>query len=80
MEPLLPPKTVKVYQLIKQTGVTLSYVTGGSPLLGGFGFYLTLIDAEHNRTLEILKEITPGTIKPIFHVFELELPNPAYRE
>lgn len=76
----MPPKTFKVYQLLKQSGVTLSYIVGGSATLGGFGFYLTLAEAEHNRTLEVLKDITTGTIKPIFHVLELDLPNPAYRE
>jgi hypothetical protein len=43
------------------------------------GFYPTLQEAEHNRTIEVLKDTTSGA-KPRFHVFELEVPNPAYQE
>jgi hypothetical protein len=79
MEPIKAPKTLKVYQLIKQTGLNLSGSGLGTNGLG-VGFYSTLQEAEHNRTMELLKDTTSSSIKPRWHVFELELPNPAYEE
>jgi hypothetical protein len=80
MGPIKPPKTFKVYTLIKQTGLLMTYVyvpsTGNVQY--GPGFYATRDEAEHNRTLEVLKETS--TPKSCFHVFELEVPNPAYQE
>jgi hypothetical protein len=78
VEPIKAPKTLKVYQLIKQTGLNFSY--GGTGATLGVGFYSTLHEAEHNRTLELLKDTTSGNSKPKWHVFELEFPNPAYEE
>ena len=82
MEPIKPPKTVKIYQLIRQTGMTFTG-TGVSSAVSaglGIGFYSSLQEAEHNRTLEALKDTTTGINKPRWHVFELEFPNPAYEE
>lgn len=82
MEPIAPPKTLKLYQLIKQTGMSFTG-TGTSSTVSaglGIGFYSTLQEAEHNRTLEVLKDTTSGINKPKFHVFELDIPNPAYQE
>lgn len=79
MEPIKAPKTLTVYQLIKQNGLNLSGSGTGTAGLG-VGFYSTLQEAEHNRTLELLKDTTSGNSKPKWHVFELELPNPAYEE
>ena len=80
MESLKPPKTFKVYSLIRQTGMLLSYVyvpsTGTTQV--GPGFYTTRDEAEYSRTLELLKETSET--RSHFHVFELEIPNPAYRE
>jgi hypothetical protein len=79
MEPIQPPKTMKVYTLIKQTGLSLSYTgfsTVGVSL--GSGFFLTQTEAEHHRTLELLKDT--ATPKSRYHVFELDIPNPAYQE
>lgn len=79
MEPIKAPKTIKVYTLIKQSGLSLTYV--GFSTLGmslGAGFFLTHIEAEHHRTLELLKDT--GADKSQYHVFELEIPNPAYQE
>jgi hypothetical protein len=81
MEPLPIPKTIKVYQLIRMsTKTSLNFSTTGSAAAGssyiGSGMYLTLSEAEQNRTLETLKD-TDGNK---FYVFELEFPNPAYRE
>ena len=78
MEPIKPPKIIKVYQLVKQTGMNLTY--GGSGTSGlGVGFYSTQHEAEHNRTLEVLKD-TSTNPKPKWHIWELDVPNPAYIE
>ena len=84
MEPIRPPRTIKVYSLIKmatKTGLNISYC-GTAPAGGanyiGTGMYLTLQEAEHMRTLESLKDTDGGTNS--YHVFELELPNPVYKE
>lgn len=75
MEPIKPPKTFKVYAVIKQTGLSMSYVYGsGSSINFGAGFYGTREEAEHTRTLELLKETSSSK----YHVFELEVPNPVY--
>ena len=77
MQPIPVPKTIKVYQLIRQSG--MSFVPAGSATTGmSAGFYITQEEAEHNRTLETLKDTSPTAAK--FHVFELEFPNPAYKE
>lgn len=79
MEPIKPLPTFKVYAVIKQSGLQMSYVYGsGSSVTFGAGFYGSREEAEQLRTLEILKETTQGTAK--FHVFELEIPNPVYQE
>lgn len=77
------PPTMKFYQLVKMStkgGLNIS-VTGsvpaGSTNYVGVGFYTTQQEAEHNRTLETLKSTDDGTS---YHVFELEFPNPAYKE
>lgn len=77
MEPIKPPKTLKVFQIIKQTGLVFGYAGTGTSGMGA-GFYSTLQEAEHNRTLEVLKDTTNP--KPRYHVFEIEVPNPAYQE
>ena len=60
----------------------LSITSCGSTASGnnyvGIGMYLTLQDAEHNRTMETLKDTE--SVYNTYHVFELEFPNPAYRE
>jgi len=78
MQSLPVPKTVKVYQLLRQSGMifTLSG-TGGDGL--GTGFYLNKDEAEHNRTMCVLKE-PAGSTNVVYHVFELEIPNPIYKE
>lgn len=80
MEPIRAPDTLTVYQLIKQSG--LSFTNAGSSSLGmGVGFYPTLQEAEYNRTIELLKNTTTiGAAACRFHIFELEVPNPAYQE
>jgi hypothetical protein len=80
MEPIKAPKTLKLYQLIRQTG--MSFINGGlsSSQGHGIGFYSTLQEAEHNRTMELLKDTTSIHTKPKWHVFEIEVPNPTYQE
>jgi hypothetical protein len=79
MEPIKPIKTFKVYALIRQSGITMNYVYGGSTSSAfGPGFYSTREEAEQLRTVEILKDTTGSGNK--YHVFELEIPNPVYQE
>lgn len=79
MQPLDPQPTFKVYSLIKQTGLMLSNVYGPGPnITFGAGFYATREEAEHLRTLELLKDTSTGFSE--YHVFELEIPNPAYKK
>ena len=80
MEAIKPPKTLKFYQLIRMsTKATFNLnPVGTAPAQGyiGSGFYRTIDEAEHNRTMEALKDTDGAT----YHVFELEFPNPIYRE
>lgn len=79
MEPIKPPKTIKIYQLIRQTG--LNFAVSGTGTTGlGVGFYSTLQEAEQTRTMELLKDTTTGINKPKWHIWELDIPNPAYEE
>ena len=82
MEPLPIPKTIKVYQLLKlstKNGLNFS-PTGSIPASSssymGTGIYATQTEAEQNRTMETLKDQEGAR----FYVFELEIPNPAYKE
>ena len=80
MAPLEPPPTYKVYTVIKQTGMAMNYVYVSMPnsLNFGSGFYGTRSEAEQARTFEMLKD--NSVPKPRYHVFELEVPNPAYQQ
>ena len=79
MEPIRPSKTIKIYQLIRQTG--LNFAVSGTGTTGlGVGFYSSLQEAEHNRTMELLKDTSTGINKPKWHIWELDIPNPAYTE
>jgi hypothetical protein len=80
MESIRAPKVLKIYQLIRQTGMNFSTAAIVSPTNLGSGIFPTLQEAEHNRTLEVLKDTTSGVNKPRWHIFELEVPNPAYQE
>lgn len=78
MEPIKPPKTLKIYQLVRQSGMTFSNSATSTIHNLGSGFFLSQQEAEHHRTLEVLKEI--GGSKNYWHIFELEVPNPIYQE
>ena len=84
MESIKPPKTLTYYQLIRmstKSGLNFS-ACGASPAGStnyiGSGIYTTLQEAEHNRTLELLKDSDASFNS--YHVFALEFPNPAHRE
>lgn len=79
MEPIKAPKDLNVYILVKQTGMNFTYCGSGTTGLG-VGFYSTQQEAEHNRTLEVLKDTNTGSSKPKWHVWGLTVPNPAYEE
>lgn len=80
MEPLDPLPTFKIYTVIKQTGLSLGYVYVSMPTSINFGpgFYATRNEAEQARTIELLKDTSSPKAK--YHVFELEVPNPAHIE
>lgn len=79
MEPINPPKSLKFYQLVRMTvKPSLSFSPAGSSTGAfiGSGFYRTIEEAEFNRTMEALKDTEPNT----YHIFELDFPNPIYKE
>lgn len=82
MQGLPPPKTIKVYHLLKMSTKSGLYISSCATRPGsstfGIGMYTTLQEAEHSRTLEILGDPDGGYNS--YHIFELELPNPAYKE
>lgn len=78
MKPEFPPETLKIYQLVKRNADTLYFTGAGvGPTQGniGIGFYTTRQEAEHQRTLEVLKCKTADE----FYIFELEIPNPILK-
>ena len=77
MKPIEPPETIKVYQLLKRTGVALTPVGSSTTTSFGVGFFQSQQDAEMFRTMELLK--MSSTDNSEFFVFELELPNPVYK-
>ena len=78
MKPLKIDPYLKVYMLVKQDGTYL-YPTGfDSNNHMGTGFFPTQNAAEIMRTKELLSQTASGTSK--YHIYELEIPNPAYTE
>jgi len=81
MEPLKPPKTLKVYMLLKRNGMSHTTVASSTMINSmslGSGFFMSQHDAEMYRTMELLK-LQPSDNSEFF-IFELELPNPVYKE
>ena len=73
---------MKVYSLLKmatKNGLNIGSC-GSAPAANyiGTGMYMTLQEAEHMRTLETLKDTDGGANS--YHIFELEFPNPVYKE
>lgn len=78
MRPLPVDPYLKVYMLVKQDGTYL-YPTGfDSNNHMGSGFFPTQNMAELMRTKELLAQKTESTAE--YHIFELEIPNPAYKQ
>ena len=79
MEPLKPPDTLRIYALIRQSGLSFNGVgfSTSAPTLGT-GFFATHQEAEFQRTVEVLRDT--ALPKAQYHVFELDIPNPAYKE
>lgn len=78
MKPEFPPDTLKIYQLVKRSADMLYFtnINNSSPTPSlGVGFYPTRQEAEHQRTLEVLKCKNGEE----FYVFELEIPNPIVK-
>ena len=83
MEPIRPPRTVKFYQLLKMSTKNSFTINSCGTVPSatnyiGTGMYMTLQEAEHMRTLETLKDTDGGYNS--YHIFELEFPNPVYKE
>ena len=79
MKPLDPPEYVTFYLLVSQSGTSLYFSTAGishTPVTHGSGFYATRDEAEKARTVAILGDKTDS----LYHIFELEFPNPAYKK
>jgi hypothetical protein len=71
------------YYVVNSTGTTfnVSLTSGGSAInttAVGTGMYTTLQEAEYSRTLEILRDTDSAYNS--YHIFELEFPNPIYKE
>lgn len=78
MRPLPVEPYIKVYMLVKQDGMYL-YLCGYDPNASlGSGFFATQNDAEMARTKEILGQKPESTAH--YHIYEIEIPNPAYKE
>lgn len=76
MKPVTPSSHVSVFMLAKQTGATLCPVGFQAGLNWGTGMFTTLLAAEHQRLVEMLSDTTNSK----YHIFELEIPNPAYEQ
>jgi hypothetical protein len=78
MKPLAPEPYIRVYMLLRQQGLYLA-TTGYSnnTLPGSSGFYSSRNEAEIARTHELLSNKDKDYL---YHIYELDLPNPAYEE
>jgi hypothetical protein len=77
MKPLAPPEFLTIYMLMQQSTGSMYFCPTGvssTPSMGS-GIYGTRDEAEKARTLAILSDKNNS----IFHVFELEVPNPAHK-
>lgn len=78
MRPLPVESYIKVYMLVKQDGMYLYPCGYDSNVSLGTGFFSTQNDAEMVRTREILGQKPESTSH--YYIYELEIPNPAYKE
>ena len=77
MRPMPVEPFLKVYLLLRQNGTYLSPTGYDSSAGLGNGFFLSRADAEMVRTREILALKSDNTDK--FHIYEIEIPNPAHQ-
>jgi hypothetical protein len=81
MKALEAPEFLTFYVLVQQSSTSLYFTTTGSGtsastgITYGTGFFSTRDDAEKARTVALLADKTGN----IFHIFELEFPNPAHK-
>lgn len=77
MKPLDAPEFLTIYMLLSQSTSSMYFspsgVANGASM--GSGIYATRDEAEKARTIAILSDKS----NTIFHVFELEVPNPAHK-
>jgi hypothetical protein len=78
MRPLPVEPFLKVYMLVRQNGTYLSPAGYDANAGLGSGFFISQSDAEMFRTRELLALKPDSTDK--LHIYELEIPNPAYKE
>lgn len=78
MRPLPVEPFLKVYLLLRQNGTYLNAAGYDQNAGLGSGFFLSQADAEMVRTREILALKSDCTDR--FHIYEIEIPNPAYKE
>ena len=77
MKPLAAPEFLIIYMLMQQSTGSMYFTPAGvasTPSMGS-GIYATRNQAEQARTVAILSDKSNN----IYHVFELEVPNPAYK-
>lgn len=77
MKPLEAPPSLNIYMLMSQSSTSFYFTpaaVSGMTSTIGTGMYHTREEAEKARTLAILSDKANN----IFHVYELEVPNPAY--
>jgi hypothetical protein len=75
MKPLDPPEYLTIYMLLQQSTTSMYFMATGAPSTPswGSGIYPTRDSAEQARTLALLSDKSDN----LFHVFELQIPNPA---
>jgi hypothetical protein len=79
MRPLDAPEYLTIYMLLQQSASSMYFMATGTPSTPsmGSGMYATRDQAEQARTVALLSE--KNTPPNLYHVFELEVPNPAYK-
>lgn len=81
MKPLEAPATLTIYMLLSQSSSSFYFSThsvAGMTTTIGSGMFHTRDEAEKARTLAILGD--KNSPSNMYHVFELEVPNPAYQK
>jgi hypothetical protein len=77
MKPIPPDPYLQVYMLLRQDG--LYFMPTGpvsTTMPSSTGFYASKKEAEMARTHQVLSNKDTNNYQ--YHIFELEIPNPAY--